>query len=95
MPLKFIPNPDLQSEVEDDDGVRAAVRKKAADIASRARDIAPVRTGRYRDSIHVEEDEDGVKVVADVEYGGVIEFGSSDTPVFQPLRRAAESAGNE
>jgi len=34
-------------------GVRAAVRAEAEKIAARARASAPVRTGRYRDSITV------------------------------------------
>lgn len=59
------------------DGVRAEVRARAEAVAERARATAPVITGRYRASIHVEEDEvDGVpaaRVVAGAPYSVYVE----------------------
>jgi len=57
-------------------------------IAAAARANAPVRTGAYRDSIHIENREDAVYVVADAPYAIWIEVGTADTPAFAPLRRA-------
>ena len=37
-------------------GVRSAVRREAEQVAQRARSIAPVQSGDYRDSIHVVDD---------------------------------------
>lgn len=59
-------------------------------IAQRARDHAPVRTGEYRDGIHVERDGDEVRVVADAPHSAVVEFGTGDTPAFAPLMRAQD-----
>lgn len=73
--------------------VLAATRARAELIAERAREIAPVRTGAYRESIHVEQDPQGAQVVAGgpgVDYAAYIEVGTSDTPTFAPIRRAAE-----
>jgi len=63
-------------------------------IVAEAQAIAPVATGAYRDSLHVETDGSGdVAVVAGVWYGGLLEFGTADTPTFAPLRRGVEQAG--
>lgn len=59
-------------------------------IAARARDFAPVRTGAYRDGIHVERDGDEVRVVADAPHSAIVEVGTADTPAFAPLMRAQD-----
>lgn len=59
-------------------------------VRDRARATAPVRTGRYRDSIHVEtETTDRVKkrIGSDVPYGMVIEARTGN------LTRALDAAG--
>lgn len=83
----------LEAEIARSAGVRAALKAEAEQAAAAARAVAPVASGAYRDSIHVEPTDEGFQVVADVGYAGIIEFGSSDTPTFAPLRRGAEAAG--
>lgn len=82
--------PGLKHILERDEAVMVRVRRTAEQIAEEARAIAPVATGAYRDSIHVEQEETAAGVVADVPYAVFVEFGTSDTPAFAPLRRAAE-----
>lgn len=62
----------------------AAVRVEAERIADVARAIAPVRTGRYKASIHVEAGRgwDGrvaADVIASVPYSAAVEFGNAHT----------------
>ena len=87
----FIPNPAGILALEDHPLVALGLTAKAESIAETAKSISPVRTGAFRDSIHVEQTEDGPVVTADVEYARFVELGTSDTPAFAPLRRAAES----
>lgn len=65
--------------------------------AAAAQGFAPVRTGRYRDSIHgtVEMASDGWrgKIVADDFKSGWIEFGSIHIGARHPLQRGAQAAG--
>lgn len=67
------------------------MRRLAGEIAEDAKRLAPVRTGRLRDSIHVAEVSDTHAIVqadprnpdADAEdapYAGFVEYGTSDTP---------------
>ncbi|MEV1096481.1 HK97 gp10 family phage protein [Streptomyces sp. NPDC049952] len=56
--------------------VSKAVVDRAEQGADYARSIAPVRTGRYRDSIEVVEDDDGADIVADVDYADDLEYGT-------------------
>ncbi|MEV5429108.1 HK97-gp10 family putative phage morphogenesis protein [Streptomyces sp. NPDC052701] len=57
-----------------------AVQKAVQDTAERGRDfarsIAPVDTGRYRDSIEVRKDGDGAEIVSDVDYAAHVEYGT-------------------
>jgi len=81
-------------QVADGAEVRRALRKIAEAQADEARRTAPVDTGAYRDSIHVEEDTspDGrarVFVIADDPKAAFIEYGSQTTPRFRTLGRAA------
>jgi hypothetical protein len=56
------------------------VREAVVDTAERGRDfarsIAPVETGRYRDSIEVVEDDEGAEIVAHVDYADDLEYGT-------------------
>lgn len=59
-----------------DPKVRAMLREQAERVAERARAIAPVESGEYRDSITVESattDRAVERVVAKVPYAGVVE----------------------
>jgi len=85
--MRFIPSFNIDGKLQEEFMDSGAQDEVAEEIAEAARSVAPVDTGAYRDSIHIE---DG-KVVADVDYAAVIEVGSSDTPAFSPLRRGAET----
>ncbi len=55
-----------------------------------------VLTGRYRDSIRVVPGDDGeAGVVSDVEYAGILEFGTSRQAANYPATRAAEEHDDE
>lgn len=56
--------------------------------ASRARQIAPKRTGTLANSIDFVEKEDGGELRVTVPYAAYVEFGTSDTPA-QPFARPA------
>jgi hypothetical protein len=86
--MLFIETPGLEKLLLSAPEVIGAARVKADRVAEEAKVIAPVRTGAYRDSIHVEQDGIESNVVADVPYAGFVEFGTEDTPIFAPLRRA-------
>ncbi|WP_424570788.1 hypothetical protein [Streptomyces sp. CH-036] len=63
-----------------DPAVRKAVIDRAEQGRDFARSIAPVDTGRYRDSIHVMEDANGADLVADVDYADDLEYGTRHMP---------------
>jgi HK97 gp10 family phage protein len=56
--------------------VQVAVQDTAESGRDFARSIAPVDTGRYRDSIEVREDGDGAEIVSDVDYSAFVEHGT-------------------
>ncbi len=90
----FRPTRNGVEKVAQSEEIRRALRKIAEAQADEARRTAPVDTGAYRDSIHVEEDTspDGrarVFVIADDPKAVFIEYGSQDTPRFRTLGRAA------
>ena len=90
----FRPTRNGVEKVAQSEEVRRALRKIAEAQAEEARRTAPVDTGAYRDSIHVEEDTspDGrarVFVIADDPKAAFIEYGSQTTPRFRTLGRAA------
>lgn len=60
----------------------------AGEIAEAAKALAPVRTGRLRDSITVEASEPGAEVQALAPYSGWVEYGTASTPA-QPFLRPA------
>lgn len=59
----------------------------ADDVERTAESLAPVDTGRLRDSIRSE----GGRVYTDVEYAGFVEYGTSDTPAQPFMRPAADT----
>lgn len=57
-------------------GMAEALREDAQKVLARARSIAPVDTGEYRDSIHIEDDHTDrmvVRIVADDRKAPIIE----------------------
>ena len=77
----------------------AQVRRDARDFAEAVRDHwkyheAPVDTGRYAASIHIEDRPDirGLPtfwVGTRIFYAGLVEFGTVDTPTYAPAARTA------
>ena len=96
--MKFVPNPAGIEALAATAAMEEAMREKAENVLKVAQGIAPVETGAYRDSLHVESGIDGGKAHAtvgdDVRYGAYVEFGTSDTPAHATLRRALESGGS-
>lgn len=94
---ELVLNPRLAEEVIAGEKVHKVLSDRAERAAEYARTIAPVLTGRYRDSIHVEPVSDGYAVVADVQndqghgYSGYLEVGTFDTPAFHTLAKAGEA----
>ena len=86
-----IPQITAQLKVE----MEAAEKAAAELIEQRAKERVPVDTGRLRDAIHVEHDEDGAAVVAgDTEafYGHIIEHGGVRQPAHPFLVPALEES---
>lgn len=84
--------------LDSDGDLRGAVRGQANTIANRARQLAPVRSGRYKASIKVRDSRgwDGrlaADVIADVPYATVVEKGRRHlrNRGHHTLRRAAET----
>lgn len=80
-----------------DGDLRGAVNAAADRVADRARVLAPVRTGRYKASIRVDNGRgwDGrvaADVTATVPYSAALEFGTARSRPRRVLRRAAESS---
>lgn len=67
---------------------RPALKEAAAKIAERARQVAPIGTGHYMDSIRVEVDDRGVVIESTDVAGHIVESGSVNNPAYSPLRRA-------
>lgn len=92
MQIVYIPNPLLEVQVVLTPEVHRLVGSLADEVAQRASQLAPVRTGALAASIHVENSGLGSPaesdVTADVPYSGYVEFGTSDTPS-QPFLRPA------
>lgn len=66
----------IQSYLDGDHGVEAKLEEQAQEALSRAQSSAPVESGAYRDSLHIEtEHTDRMvkRVVADVPYALVVE----------------------
>lgn len=76
-------------------GAVAGVSAIAHAIAERAGELAPVDTGEYRDSIAVEVDAGGARVVVASGHAAFVEFGTADTPAFAPVLRAQDAVSRD
>ena len=67
----------------------------AEELADRARNLAPVDSGEYQDSIRAEKTKAGARIFSDVYYSTFIEFGAPNWNIAPQyvFRRAAESLG--
>lgn len=70
---------------------RAAQGTLAQEVASTARAIVPVDTGRLRDSIMAASD----RVFTEVDYAAYVEYGTSERAPQPFLRPAADTANGE
>lgn len=95
MTFRFIPNPAGIARIDETAEMSEAMKVYGEATVQVAQAIAPRLTGAYADSIQaVSETVNGqsvCQVVADIEYAVFVEFGTSDTPAFAPLRRASEA----
>jgi hypothetical protein len=97
--VKFIRNPKAIAELVAASAMAETLDDAAEKVAKTAKDIAPVDTGRYRDSIHAQSsriDQHGHQiagVASDVEYAAKIEYGGLNRPAEHVLARAAEENG--
>src|SRR5262245_55646604 len=90
---------DIYREIEAKVRRDAQVRRDARNEAEKVRDYwkfreAPVETGRYAASIHIEDrpDHRGLPtfwVGTRIFYAGYLEFGTEDTPMFAPAAKTA------
>jgi hypothetical protein len=97
---RYVPNPAQVGELGRSKQLLDELMKRAEEAADKARGLAPVDSGDYRDGIEVDGGVDGSTVVARVNANdwksGLIEFGTgrpAPTPAYAPLRRGAEQAG--
>lgn len=93
MASEFIPDPNLDSNIRQMAEMTGARRAVADRMLNEARDLAPVRSGDYRNSLQVVTDGGQVAVVSDDWKAHWIEFGSINNEAFAPIRRAAERVG--
>lgn len=95
---RFALNPLFEAQLEASEEVLADdLLAFAETVAERARSLAPVDTGAYRDSIEAVVGSDGGDVTARVQANDFkahwIEFGSSKDPALGVIRRAVEAQG--
>jgi hypothetical protein len=98
--VKFVPNPLGIALIGRTPLMARAMVGRADEVAGIVRTIAPVgpgKGGHYRDMIStgpiVSQGLAGGRVNANKFTSGFIEFGTSDTPTFAPLRTACDAAG--
>jgi hypothetical protein len=71
----------IQEYLDGKHGVEAVLEREAQQSLDRAKASAPVRTGAYKDSLHIETvhtDRMVKRVVADVDYAPVVEAGTGN-----------------
>lgn len=81
---------EIQSYLDGAHGVEALLESAAQGALSAAQSSAPVASGAYRDSLHIETDKTDrmvKRVVSDVDYALVVEANTGN------LSRALDSAG--
>ncbi len=96
MTVAFIPTPGWEDEFLGSGDAAAATRAAAEAALVEADRIAPEDQGDYRAGLEVVEgDNDGESRLQGTFWtSALVEFGTSDTPTFAPLRRGTEIAGS-
>jgi len=85
----FRVNPSFELDLAADVETKAAMMTFKDAALDGARAAAPVRSGRYRDSLFA--DEDGLGSTSS--FWALIEYGTVDTPPHSTLQRGVEAAG--
>lgn len=93
MPSYFRKNPGFNQELSSEAGYKEALAVAAKPAEAAAKSFAPVRTGAYRDSIHVVIDSKGVRLDASDFKAHWVEWGSANNSPSAPLRRGVRAAG--
>lgn len=88
-------DPNLNAKVGNKIAGSAAPMEIAEELAERAKNLAPVDSGEYKDSIRAEKTKAGARILSDVYYSTFIEFGAPSWNIAPQyvFRRAAESLG--
>lgn len=71
--MRYVPRPGFRRHAERDPGVVDAMMAAAEQGRAFAQMIAPVDTGRYRDSLEVVRTDDGARLQSDVPYAAAVE----------------------
>lgn len=90
MPSGFIPNPGFVPALLAAAEMKAAMLVVAKEKLEKAQALAPVDTGTFRGSLHIESEGPSVQIVTDDPKWVYLEYGTEDTPVFATLRRSLE-----
>jgi HK97 gp10 family phage protein len=87
-------NPFLRPQVQASAELHAAVNTLTNRISTRAKALAPFRTGDLKDSIGPSMIGPAVgQVLADIRYAAYVEYGTGDTPSQPYMRPAADEFG--
>lgn len=84
---KFVPASNIDELALDD--VTPQLLDTAGEIAKRASENAPKRSGRYSRSLQAAKDDRGVVAESTDPFGHLVESGSINNQPYSPLRRAA------
>jgi hypothetical protein len=93
MDIRFTPNPAFEAELAADPATHGAMVSFGRTALAGAQAAAPVRTGRYRDSLELLDDGEQVALISTSSLWGLIEYGSVNNSPSAPLRRGVEAAG--
>ena len=89
----FVPNNDLQQELEQTPEYQGVLEQVANAAKVRAVAIAPEVTGAYKRSVTVVNEQNRVFIATSDPFGHLVEYGSRNNPAYAPLRRAVQSIG--
>ena len=91
--MRFEENPNFAREIERELEFRNGKVRIGEQVVQTAKQLSPVRTGAYRDSLQVKALGPQVWVTATDFKGHWIEWGSINNPAFAPIRKAVIASG--
>lgn len=89
----YVPNPFFAAQLIAQREHQEGMAELAEQIAAAAREVAPERSGDYKDSIEVAQSAGRTAVITTDFAGHLVEFGSRNNPAYAPLRNGARKAG--